>query len=126
MTQKNAPHLTLHPISNSRPPQVLNGKLYAVGGKDEKGSKLRSVERFDPKGGPNGLGQWEHVSPMGTKRWGAGVAVLDGKLFVIGGMNGAERGALPTVEVYDPSTETWSELSPGPKLARGSCTFAAA
>jgi hypothetical protein len=39
---------------------------------------------------------------MGTKRWGAGVAVMGKRLWVIGGMNGAERGALPTLEVYDP------------------------
>lgn len=106
--------------------EVLKGKLYAVGGKDEKGSKLRTVERYDPKAGANGMGEWETVAPMGTKRWGAGVAVLEGKLYVIGGMNGAERGALPSVEVFDVATGAWSKLSPGPKMARGSCTFAAA
>ena len=84
---------------------------------------------------------WSPVANMGTKRWGAGVAVMDKKLYVLGGMNGAERGLLPTVEVYDPGrcfaqpvcralTDTavknsWSELKEGPKLARGSCTFAA-
>ena len=29
--------------------EVLDGRLYAVGGKDERGNKLRSVERYDPR-----------------------------------------------------------------------------
>ena len=39
---------------------------------------------------------------MCIKRWGAGVAVMNGCLWVIGGMNGAERGTVPTLEVYNP------------------------
>ena len=27
----------------------MDGRLYAVGGKDERGNKLRSVERYDPR-----------------------------------------------------------------------------
>mmetsp|Transcript_71769 Transcript_71769/g.149876 ORF Transcript_71769/g.149876 Transcript_71769/m.149876 type:complete len:624 (-) Transcript_71769:225-2096(-) len=101
--------------------EVLDGLLYAIGGKDEKGNKLRSVERYDVRSD-----SWSSVASMVTKRWGAGVASLESRLYVIGGMNGAERGSLPTVEVYDPATDTWTELPSGPRLARGSCTFAAA
>ena len=84
------------------------------------GNKLKTVERYDPQ-----KDEWEMVANMGTKRWGAGVAVMENRLWVIGGMNGAERGALPTLEVYDPHVDKWEEINPGPKLARGSCTFAA-
>jgi N-acetylneuraminic acid mutarotase len=84
------------------------------------GNKLKTVERYDPQ-----KDEWEMVANMGTKRWGAGVAVMENRLWVIGGMNGAERGALPTLEVYDPQVDKWEEINPGPKLARGSCTFAA-
>eukprot|EP00802_Teleaulax_amphioxeia_P006357 Tamp_06361.p1 GENE.Tamp_06361~~Tamp_06361.p1 ORF type:complete len:649 (-),score=133.36 Tamp_06361:706-2652(-) len=101
--------------------EVLEGRLYAVGGKDESGNKLKSVERYDP-----GKNEWELVANMGTKRWGAGVAVMEKRLWVIGGMNGAERGSKPTLEVYDPVSNKWEEINPGPTLARGSCTFAAA
>jgi len=100
---------------------VLDGYLYAVGGKDERGNKLRSVERYDYR-----RNEWFSVADMKTKRWGAGVVSLDHKLYVIGGMNGAERGTLPSVEVYDPATDSWSELDSGPQLPRGSCTFCAA
>jgi hypothetical protein len=31
---------------------VLDGRLYAVGGKDERGNKLKSVERYDPRSVP--------------------------------------------------------------------------
>ena len=46
--------------------------------------------------------EWDFVSDMCMKRWGAGVAVMENRLWVIGGMNGAERGTVPTLEVYDP------------------------
>jgi hypothetical protein len=63
--------------------------------------------------------EWEDVADMSTKRWGAGVAVIEKRLWVIGGMNGAERGALPTLEVYDPgpalnpeSLKPWDRACP--------------
>ena len=28
--------------------EVLDGRLYAVGGKNERGDKLKTVERYDP------------------------------------------------------------------------------
>ena len=92
--------------------EVMDGKLYAIGGKDENGNKLRSVECYDPA-----KNQWEQLPTMGTKRWGAGVAVMDHRLYVIGGANGAERGQLPTVEVYDPQKRQWSEVpTPLPRI----------
>lgn len=40
----------------------------------------------------------------------AGVGVLNGKLYVVGGYNG--QTAEKTCEVYDPQTEKWSLIAP--------------
>jgi len=57
---------------------------------------LSSVKRYDPA--PNA---WEAVAPMAAGRAIVGVAVLDGKLYAVGGYN---NGFLSSVERYDPAT----------------------
>jgi hypothetical protein len=56
---------------------------------------------------------------MCIKRWGAGVAVMNGCLWVIGGMNGAERGTVPTLEVYDPGLASLCFIPPVASPTRG-------
>ncbi len=52
---------------------------------------------------------WTFRTPMPTPRWGVAVAVLGGKVYVMGGQ--AENGAvLDVVERYDPDTDTWETL----------------
>jgi N-acetylneuraminic acid mutarotase len=48
---------------------------------------------------------WEIMEPMPTARSGLGVAVVDGKIYAIGGSNGS---ALSVNEMYDPVTNTWT------------------
>ena len=52
--------------------------MYAIGGNDGAAS-LESCERYDPH-----LNKWALVSPMNKRRAGAGVAELNGQLYVIG------------------------------------------
>lgn len=47
---------------------------------------------------------WILLEPMPTARSSAGVAVVSGKIYVIGGYNG---NALNTNEMYDPVTDSW-------------------
>ena len=42
---------------------VLDGKLYAVGGQNDDGGFLRSVERYDLA-----VGAWEAVAPVAAAR----------------------------------------------------------
>lgn len=51
-------------------------------------------------------GAWETKAPMPTVRWGAASGVINGKLYVAGGWNGAN--SLATLEVYDQATNTWA------------------
>ena len=87
---------------------ALDGKLYAVGGynRDDNNDDgyLSSVERYDPV-----TNAWEAVAPMATARQEHAVAVLDGKLYAVGGYDG---GCLSSVERYDPATNAWEEVAP--------------
>ena len=76
--------------------EVLDGKIYFVGGKNVSGRK-NIAERYDPQ-----TNTWEMLSPMSEARQGVASAVLNGKVYAIGGQE------LSSVEVYDPSTESWS------------------
>ena len=46
---------------------------------------------------------------MGSKRFACAAAVIDGKLYAIGGHN--STGYLDSVERYDPSTNTWEAVA---------------
>ena len=75
--------------------EVLGGKIYFVGGKD--GSSAKNIaERYDPV-----TNTWETLANMSAARHGVACAVLNGKLYAIG-------GAGSSVEVFDPSTDSWS------------------
>ena len=56
---------------------------------------------FDPS-----VGLWEPRAPLHTARRWACAVVIQEKLYVCGGFDGAN--ALASVEIYDPATDTWS------------------
>ena len=51
--------------------------------------------------------QWESMTQMPTHRALAATAVLDGRIYVIGGAFNRNDMATHTVEAYDPVTNTW-------------------
>lgn len=53
---------------------------------------------------------WERITQLPTKRWEFSTAVVEGKIYLIGGSlfeNHAGPFGLSTVEVYDTQTNTW-------------------
>lgn len=54
---------------------------------------------------------WTTKEPMPTARIGLGAAVVDGKIYAIGGYNGSYLG---TNELYDPDTDMWVTKAPIP------------
>jgi N-acetylneuraminic acid mutarotase len=52
---------------------------------------------------------WKAKISMPTARWGHSAILVDGKIYVIGGSNttGWNAAAVSTVEVYDPSNNSW-------------------
>ena len=76
--------------------EVLGGKIYFVGGKDGSGAK-NITDRYDPA-----TNTWETLANISAAREGVACAVLNGKLYAIGGTG------LSSVEVFDPSNDSWS------------------
>lgn len=60
-----------------------------------------------------GLGSWKVLAPTPTARTEVGVAVLNNKIYVIGGFT--PDGIADRVEVYDPATQEWLEAAPLPR-----------
>ncbi len=79
----------------------VDGKLFAIGGYN--GSLLSWVERFDPK-----KDQWQFVSPMSRGRDNHGAAVLNGYIYVCGGLFGPRDDC----ERYDPQRDRWETAAP--------------
>jgi len=50
------------------------------------------------------------MSPMATRRLGAGLAVVNRLLYVVGGYDGESR--LSTVECYHPENNEWQLVAP--------------
>ncbi len=87
---------------------IVDGKLYVIGGNDSS-TTLSTMDMFDPDSG-----QWIPKNSMPTDRGLLACASIDGKIYVMGGLRivggGFDYGGLKTMEMYDVTTETWSQL----------------
>lgn len=91
---------------------VVDGKIYVIGGtllENESSGPfgLSTVEVYNPHNN-----SWKKIADMPTPRSNAGAAVVDGKIYVVGGLAATDRRMestkiLKVVEVYDPQTDTW-------------------
>src|SRR2546426_11013375 len=84
---------------------VVNGIIYVVGGQDFQNNccivDLATLEAYDPA-----ADTWTTKASMPTPRYDSAVAVVNGILYVVGGIAGATSVA--TVEAYDPTTDSWT------------------
>ncbi len=99
--------------------EVLDGKIYAVGGGDgEAKGAACSSEVFDIK-----TGKWSKIAEMKTQRWKCALCVLGGRIYAVGGMDSKTResgsGAssfwgqpLRSMERYCPAADEWEEVAP--------------
>jgi len=96
---------------------AVDGKIYAIGGWNRNsGGTLATVEEYDPK-----TNRWTKRANMPTPRDSLAAVAVDGKIYAVGGkvMRILRPGAvaielLPTVEVYDPETGTWTRATDMP------------
>jgi len=66
---------------------------------------VKILSRWDPF-----ARTWSYVAPMSSMRSTAGVAVLGGRLYAVGGRDGSVCHR--SIECYDPHTNKWSLLAP--------------
>ena len=87
-----------------------NDVIYAIGGKSGDGhdKTMKSVEKYDPE-----TDEWSFVSNMTIKRSSHSAAVMDGKIYVVGGID-TESEIVRIIECYDPSNDSWSVVGETP------------
>jgi len=94
------------PVTTLGAAAVVNGIAYYIGGD----ASQTAVHAYDP-----GTDSWTQKSSMPTPRSAFAVAVMNGLLYAIGGINsGVIQNA---IEAYDPASDTWSapgSLTPMP------------
>jgi N-acetylneuraminic acid mutarotase len=79
------------------------------------------VEAYDPESG-----SWTGgLAPMPTPRWLAAAAVVDGRIYVVGGAGDEDYTPTAAVEAYDPATDSWQVLADLPSALWGPAAAAA-
>jgi N-acetylneuraminic acid mutarotase len=84
---------------------VVDGRIYVTGFLRELAFEPDGrVFAYDPA-----EDRWSERQsmPAGTERGASGVAVLDGRIYVAGGLRGA---TVATFSAYDPAADSWEEL----------------
>lgn len=79
---------------------VLNDLIYVVGGKDQSGLKIKTVERYDPKSD-----QWTSVADINESYQTSRLVAFRDRIYLYGYNergNGCER--------YDPDKDTWEKV----------------
>jgi N-acetylneuraminic acid mutarotase len=77
---------------------VVNGRVYAIGGRFGNNSVFSTVEEYDPA-----TDTWTPKADMPTERLRLATSVVNGKIYAIGGSaNTVGPTAIATVEEYDP------------------------
>ena len=84
----------------------VDGILYAIGGTIEwPGPSVDGVYAYDPA-----TNIWTSRRSAPRPIAVSGTGVVNGRIYVIGGLSGGQ--AVNTVMEYDPSTDTWADLTP--------------
>ena len=105
------------PVPRSGSTCVVDGKIYRIGGSNEKQWRSEIVDVYDPA-----TDTWAKAKSMNHARSAAAVSVINGKIYAMGG-NGWPQipnhpgPFLSSIEVYDPKTNRWTEKTemPAPK-----------
>ncbi|XP_066296449.1 kelch-like protein 24 [Branchiostoma lanceolatum] len=90
---------------------VLQGKVYAIGGRNNASPALASVEVYD-----RSQNKWTEGVPLPQPRYSHSVAVLDGTIYVMGGFD-ADKKLTSTVYCFSPGDSQWQSLTGVPGVA---------
>jgi N-acetylneuraminic acid mutarotase len=96
---------------------TVNGVIYAIGGRSASEVNLGTVESYLP--GVLQLNPWKTKAQMPAPRaWASGAAVINGKVYVPGGLN-ANATATRTLYQYNPATDEWTRKADMPIASYG-------
>ena len=96
-------------------PVIYDDKIYIIGamtGQWPNETPIEKVIVFDPK-----LDSYEytHQIPAHRQRGGAGVAIYNDKIYIVGGItHGHQNGYVSWLDEYDPKTGEWKILQDAP------------
>lgn len=109
---------------------AVSGKIHVIGGRVRASAQASHFndhddttlhEMFDPA-----TGRWSRAAAAPTARNSAASAVIDGKIYVVGGRQAIRQadGSLrqvnvATLEVFDPATGEWATRAPMPQAQGG-------
>lgn len=85
---------------------TLNDLVYVAGGETGSSTAVATVQSFDPT-----TNTWTTRASLATARSSAAAAVLNGKLYVIGGFVNPSETPTATAVVYNPATDSWSSIA---------------
>lgn len=93
----------------------LEDRIYAIGGSDDHEDSMErfdvlEVEAFDPQ-----TNQWTMIAPLRYASSEAGLAVLNRKIYVLGGYSWETMDFSQGTQVFDPDKEQWTL---GPNLPK--------
>jgi N-acetylneuraminic acid mutarotase len=89
--------------------EVVNGKIYAIGGRQGNDILTGVCEEYDPQ-----LDTWVIKSSMPTPRYSAISGVVGNKIYVIGGDTNTNiyyPSATNIIEAFDPLQNTWETVN---------------
>ncbi|XP_067293075.1 kelch-like protein 33 [Pseudorasbora parva] len=104
--------------------ETLGDRLYVAGGVscDADGQLVDQLacEVYDPV-----ANSWSAIMPFPVPHVGSASAVLEGKLYIIGGYCHCNYSDTKSVHRYDPATERWEHMSmtPGPNTCIAACVL---
>ncbi|HEY7050310.1 MAG TPA: carboxypeptidase regulatory-like domain-containing protein [Jatrophihabitantaceae bacterium] len=102
--------LTPIPTPRERPAgAIIDGKFYVVGGWDDEGFPIRTLDIYDIASNT-----WTTGAPIPTAWAASASAVADGKLYLVGGCDANHCGT-QDVWVYDPASNAWSQAKDYPE-----------
>ena len=83
-----------------------DGEIYAIGGQAayDNSTTMKSVEKYD-----FAVNRWKYVNDMNHERNSHAACVLQGKIYVVGGLNKSYQ-PVKVIECYDPGNDTWATV----------------
>ncbi|WP_419710541.1 Kelch repeat-containing protein [Pseudomonas sp. NFX224] len=117
--------------------EAVQGKVYSLGGRSAMKPDAKHFRDYEDTVQSDVLDpstqQWHRIADAPSARNSAGGAVIDGKIYVVGGRTVVRQADgnlsqvnVATLEVYDPATNTWTIRTPMPQAqgAPAAATYA--